>query len=476
MTDTAARTAPAEIQAQAQTQAQTQTRADAPQKSRGIQTPEVVGGTQPAPAPRLEALQAPQDGCTAAARRDAMQRLVAAGLPKPRDEYWRYTDPKLLNADTPAPLAIGDEEPQMFGSLDRLRLVFVDGVFDPAASDAPDADGVRIETLQAADAQPGHWIAQSYGALEAAGQKPVVRPFAALNTAVATNGLAIHVSARVARPVHIIHRRRDEAADVVLHHVIRLDAGAELTLIETGMAGARENTVIEADLAPGARLHHIAAIRAAGTRIGARHIFACVDEDAAFKSFTLSLNGTLMRHESVIDIAGDDSVAHVAGAVLGDGAQGPFHHDDTVFVTHGAERCESRQVFKKVLKNGGVGVFQGKILVTPGAQKTDGYQISQALLLDDDSQFLAKPELEIYADDVRCSHGSTTGAIDPVALYYLRSRGVPKDRAIVMLVLSFLAEALAEVEDDDLRAEIGDRLELWLNRHATADSHRAGSA
>ena len=90
-----------------------------------------------------------------------------------------------------------------------------------------------------------------------------------------------------------------------------------------------------------------------------------------------------------------------------------------------AERCESRQVFKKVLKNGAVGVFQGKILVKPGAQKTDGYQISQALLLDEDSQFLAKPELEIYADDVKCSHGSTSGAIDETALFYLRSRGVP---------------------------------------------------
>jgi len=138
-----------------------------------------------------------------------------------------------------------------------------------------------------------------------------------------------------------------------------------------------------------------------------------------------------------------------------------------IFITHGAERCESRQVFKKVLKNGAVGVFQGKILVRPGAQKTDGYQISQALLLDERSQFLAKPELEIYADDVVCSHGSTTGAIDEEAMFYLRSRGVPKDRAIVFLVLSFLADALQEVEDDGLRGQINDRLEAWLTRHAT---------
>ena len=150
--------------------------------------------------------------------------------------------------------------------------------------------------------------------------------------------------------------------------------------------------------------------------------------------------------------------------MLGDGDG--FHQDDTVFVTHGGLRGESRQVFKKVLKNGATGVFQGKILVRPGAQKTDGYQISQALLLDEDSQFLAKPELEIYADDVKCSHGSTTGALDETALFYLRSRGVPRERAIVLLVLSFLADALEEVEDEDLRAEIAGRLEDWLTAKA----------
>ena len=152
-------------------------------------------------------------------------------------------------------------------------------------------------------------------------------------------------------------------------------------------------------------------------------------------------------------------MAHVAGAAIG---TGDFHHDDTVFVTHGALRCESRQVFKKVLRDGATGVFQGKILVKEGAQKTDGYQISQALLLDDDSVFLAKPELEIYADDVACSHGSTTGAIDETALFYLRSRGVPRREAVDLLVLSFLAQVVEEVEDDALRARVEAVLATWL--------------
>jgi Fe-S cluster assembly protein SufD len=146
---------------------------------------------------------------------------------------------------------------------------------------------------------------------------------------------------------------------------------------------------------------------------------------------------------------------------------GTFHQDDTVFVTHAAPDCESRQVFKKVLRHGAVGVFQGKILVEQAAQRTDGYQLSQGLLLDEECQFLAKPELEIYADDVKCSHGSTAGELDTGQLYYLRARGIPLHEAKALLVLAFLAEALDEIARDDLAEEIRTRLENWLRRHGS---------
>lgn len=436
-------------------------------------TPQVSGAARAPDAleARLEALSLPKGGFTAAARRDALSRLRDMGLPGPRDEYWRYTDPRPFNAPLPQPLPlVTDAGPALFDDLDRLKLVFVDGVFDAAASDDPVLEGVQIETLAAADEavdQAGdHWAASLYGVLETAGQVPVRRPFAALNTAAARDGVLIRVTGKPSKPVHVIHRRANADADALWHHVVRVEEGAELTLLETGMSGARSNGVIEVDLAKGARLHHITAKRAADQKLGLSHIFARVAAEAQLKSFALSVNGRLMRQEGVIDIAGDDAVAHIAAAVLGDGDEGPFHQDDTVFITHGAERCESRQVFKKVLKNGAEGVFQGKILVNQGAQKTDGYQISQALLLDERSQFLAKPELEIYADDVKCSHGSTTGALDETALFYLRSRGVPKARAIVFLVLSFLADALEEVEDEGLRERIHERLEAWLTDRA----------
>ncbi len=431
--------------------------------------------TREAPAPeadalslRLDALTRPVGGFTAPARADALARLTAMGLPHPRDEYWRFTDPRPFNAPIPKPIPIEDKAPDspLFAERDRVVLVFVDGRFDAAASSDLALDGVEIDILSLADNGADHWAAGLYGKLETAGQSPVQRPFAALNTVVAADGVLIRVTGKPAKPVHIVHRRASADADVYWHHVIRVEPGAELTLLETGMVGARSNGVTEVDVARGGKLNHIAAKRAGHQKLGFTGIFARVDTEATFKSFELSVNGTLMRHEAVVEFVGDDAVAHVAAAVLGDGKSGAFHHDDTVFVTHGAERCESRQVFKKVLKNGAVGVFQGKILVKPGAQKTDGYQISQALLLDDDSQFLGKPELEIYADDVKCSHGSTTGAIDETALFYLRSRGVPKNRAIVLMILSFLADALDEVEDEGLREEISERLDAWLTRHA----------
>ena len=270
------------------------------------------------------------------------------------------------------------------------------------------------------------------------------------------------MTGKAARPVSLIYRHGERGSDAILHHVIRVEEGAELTLLENGPAAARFNKVLEVDIADRAQFHHVRAQGRDHERRAATHIFARLGSESVFKSFTLTVNGALTRNECVVELTGDDALAHVAGACLGDGA---FHHDDTVFITHDAVNCESRQVFKKVLRNGATGVFQGKILVQPGAQKTDGYQKSQSLLLDEDSQFLAKPELEIYADDVACSHGSTSGAIDEEALFYLRSRGVAVADATDLLTLAFLAEAVEEIEDPALAEEIVGRLEGWLARH-----------
>ena len=412
---------------------------------------------------RLSALSLPEGGWSSAARADAVARVRAMGLPSRRDEYWKYTRPDtLVDAVAPKAATFDAQEEPIFGGIDRLKIVFVDGVFDADASDDLSLDGIEIERLATSAGSDIHWAKDIYGALETKGQDPVERPLAALNTAFATDGILVHVKKTPSKPISLIYIHNDQASDAILHHVIKVDSGASVTILENGPAAARFNKCMEIDLADTATFHHVRAQGRDHERRAATHMFARLGQESVFKSFTLTANGVLTRNEVVIELTGDDAVAHVAGACVGDG---DFHHDDTVFITHDAVNCESRQVFKKVLRNGATGVFQGKILVKEGAQKTDGYQISQSLLLDDDSQFLAKPELEIYADDVACSHGSTSGAIDEEALFYLRSRGVPESDATDLLTLAFLAEAVEEIEDEVLADEIVARLSQWLVRH-----------
>ncbi|WP_425090215.1 SufB/SufD family protein [Tropicimonas sp. S265A] len=412
---------------------------------------------------RLATLSMPVGGVWASeARKAALARVQSMGLPARRDEYWKYTDPARLTAAVAQPAALFDpQEAPVFGDVDRLKVVFVDGVFDAEKSDTLAMDHVEIERLAEVGSHDIHWAKDVYGVLEERGQTPVHRPLAALNTAFATDGIVVRVTGKAPKPISLVYLHTDEASDAILHHVVKVESGAELTLLENGPAAARFNKCMEVEIADGGTLHHVRAQGRDHERQAATHMFARLGAASVFKSFTLTVNGVLTRNEVVVELTGDEGIAHVAGACMGDG---DFLHDDTVFITHDALNCESRQVFKKVLRNGATGVFQGKILVKQGAQKTDGYQISQSLLLDDDSQFLAKPELEIYADDVACSHGSTSGAIDEEGLFYLRSRGVPEAEATDLMVIAFLAEAIQEIEDEDLGAEIFDRISNWLSR------------
>jgi Fe-S cluster assembly protein SufD len=411
------------------------------------------------PEPRGEAAWA------AAARARAARWLIERGAPARRDEYFRYTDPTTLIAEPAPPAATRtDDEAPIFEGVDRVRLTFVDGAFAPERSDPVDVPGLEIQPLSEALRADIHWARDLFGRLEADGQTPVERPLAALNTARAVEGLAIRVSGQAAKAVSIVYERKSEGAEAMVRHLIRLDPGADLTLLENGPAAARLNAVTEVEVGDDAAFHHVRAQGRDHERRAATALFARLGARARLKSFTLTMNGRLTRNEAVVEMTGDGAVAHVAGAAIGDGA---FHHDDTVFVTHGAEGCESRQVFKKVLRGGAVGVFQGKILVRPVAQQTDGYQISQGLLLDESSQFLSKPELEIYADDVKCSHGSTAGAVDETALFYLTSRGIPRRSAEELLVLAFVDEAIAEIEDERIAETMRERLAGWLARRRT---------
>ena len=399
-------------------------------------------------------------GWSQKARESALDRLSKIGLPSHRDEYWKYTNPTELITEKPNVSPIADsEDANVFSEIDMQKIVFCNGIFSPELSDGFSSENMNISKLS--DADDLHWAQNYYGTLESQGQSPVSRPLATLNTAIASDGVLIHVKGNIGKPVLILgmHNTPSEA---MLHHVIKVDRDCSLTLLESGPFATKLNTVMEVFLEQGSSFEHVRTQGRDHDRWAATHIFSDIQEKAKFKSFTLTANGVLTRNECVLYLSGNDCAAHVAGASVGDGKK--FHHDDTVFITHDAVGCESRQVFKKVLRNGATGVFQGKILVKEGAQRTDGYQISQSLLLDDDSQFLAKPELEIYADDVACSHGSTSGAIDEQALFYLCSRGISKNEATDMLTLAFLAEAVEEIENENIAAIVVEKISAWLSR------------
>ncbi len=408
---------------------------------------------------------APRQGSDwAESRRNAARgRALAMGAAGRRDEYWRYTNPAALNAaEAPDVEILALEKIPDFDGVEKLLITFVDGVYRPDLSDDLSGENLEISTLEEALGADIHWAQDVFGVLENNGQSPVKRPFAALNTALAGQGVVIRATGRVSRPVALRYCREQTTSDALIHHVIRVESGADLTVLENGAGASRLNTVMEVDVAEGGAFHHLRVQGRDHARLTMTAIFARLGMGSHFKSFTLTVNGKLTRNEVVIDINGDNTKASVAGASLGDG---DFLHDDTIFITHDAQNCESRQVFKKVLKNGATGVFQGKILVQPDAQKTDGYQISQGLLLDDDSNFLAKPELEIYADDVACSHGSTCGAVDENSLFYLMSRGVPRKQAQNMMIVAFLDEAIQEIESDELAEDMRARLLGWTERH-----------
>ncbi|NVK62429.1 MAG: SufD family Fe-S cluster assembly protein, partial [Rhodobacteraceae bacterium] len=297
---------------------------------------------------RLAALDLPEGGWSAPARQSALARLQAMGLPGARDEYWKYTRPDtLVAAEAPTAAVFQGDEPLVFDGVDRLKIVFRDGVFDAEASDPLALENIEIARL--ADAADIHWAQDLYGKLEEDGQTPVERPLAALNTAFATDGILMRVTGKVSKPVALIYYHESETSDAILHHVVKVEEGGDVTVLENGPAAARFNKVMEVDVADGAGFHHIRAQGRDHERRAATHIFARLGTESTFKTFTLTVNGVLTRNECVVELTGDDAVCHIAGACMGDG---DFHHDDTVFVTHDAVNCESRQVFKKVLRNG----------------------------------------------------------------------------------------------------------------------------
>jgi Fe-S cluster assembly protein SufD len=391
----------------------------------------------------------PGDSTLRAAAAAAFQTSgLPGGTQRRRIEAWKYTSLRsLAETDLQGDATPRHEAETILAGLPLLnapRIVFVDGALRNDLSAPPGTGFARFAEHP------------DFGTLSWPDRDPMV----ALNTMLASDGAALHVPAGhdggVVQLISVV------AGDGDFHprHSVRLDNGAKLTVIEmsSGQGAYLLNTVAEIHVAPGAHLTHIRLQVEAGTAFHVSTAYVNVEAGAAYDSFTLNLGARLSRTEVHTQLTGAAAIAHLNAAQMLSGLQ---HGDFTTVVTHAAAGCTSRQTVKNVLAGRSRGVFQGKIEVARDAQKTDGYQMNQALLLSPHAEIDSKPELEIFADDVKCSHGATVGELDAEQLFYLRSRGIPDTEARSILVRAFLAEALDAVADDTIRDHLETAVERW---------------
>ncbi|MCH4026316.1 MAG: Fe-S cluster assembly protein SufD [Acetobacter fabarum] len=380
-----------------------------------------------------------------AERQSAAGALARTGLPDRKVEAWHYTTLRALGKQDYAAPPMQVEASTVRSLLDGVlqahpamaalpRVVFVNGRHAPAFSALP--DDVDLSFF-ADDPQFGQQAA------------PDRDPLVALNTALAEDGLVLRVPAGVDAGHVMLISLGVAGADPLSFHprhtvVVEKEAHLRLICVQAGQGAYFHNPVTDIQVEDGATLEHLTLQTEGAQAVSLGTLYAHVGQQSVYDSFVLGLGGQLVRHEVHARLAATRGVVHVNGAQRLAGQQ---VGDITSVITHAASDCTSRQTVRNVLDGHARGVFQGKVLVERIAQKTDGYQMNQALLLSPEAEIDAKPELEIYADDVRCSHGATVGALDDDQLFYLRSRGIPEQEARQMLIDAFLDEAIALVED-----------------------------
>ena len=405
-----------------------------------------------------------------ALREAALGQIRESGLPHRRVEEYKYSDLRAFMKSA-APLAVaGDlaearsilDAQDSYGALDRYRIVVVNGVYQADLSDvaALTAEGVTLSDLN--DTLAGD-DATRLLAFPKTGPKDGI---VALNTAFVQGGVIVDVAdgAEVSKPVELVQVATAQGAQVS-RNKISLGKGAKLRLLETfaGDTGAGEqNTVVDYVLEDKAAL---ATTRLMIGKTAAARLYtsiATLGAETEFKSLGFIAGPQFTRNQQFINFTGENSEAKVYGVTM---AGGEALADQTLIVDHAVPHCNSREFFKTVLDGRARGVYQGRINVAPHAQKTDGEMMTQALLLSEEAEMANKPELEIFADDVICAHGATSGQIDEDLLFYLRARGIPEDEAKTLLVLAFLSEAIEEYGEDDVTEGLEARVRDWLASH-----------
>ncbi len=388
-------------------------------------------------------------------RRAAFERFARAGLPNRRVESWHYTDlrgklrsaPPLAAAPGPDDLLFARAERDLRAAPETLKLVLVNGVFSVALSDQSGAlSGLRISALASLpDSDPAVGLLAELAAL-------ATDPLLDLNAAFARDGVVIEIAegAQIAQPIEIITLCGVSGAQSRFsRNLVRLGAGARASVLETraeGVGGFGDSALFLA-LGPAAELDY-ACRSEGGAPVDVQNIVARLDAGAQLRATSLVADAPFLRRQWSVLCRGADAEVQLSGAAL---LSQQNHADTTLTMTHDAPACVSRETFKYVLADQANGVFQGRIVVPPHAQKTDGKMMCRGLLLSDDASMSVKPELEIFADDVACGHGAACAKLDAAQLFYMESRGVPNPQAQAILIEAFAAETFDILHDAFLR-------------------------
>jgi Fe-S cluster assembly protein SufD len=402
-------------------------------------------------------------------REESLARVVDGGVPSPRVERWKYTNLNALaqvefeaaanEAGTAAAVAL----PRFLGDDVAVhRMVFLNGAFRRELSDlAGLPGGATIESLADVLARDPQGLATHFRDRKASDG------LAALNTALMADGAVIRLApeTRLERPLLLVFLGGSNERALATHprNLIVAGAGARATVIELHAPAADaaywSQPVTEIAIGRGACLRHY---KCQQESLRAFHLAATtvrVEADGRYDSFALATGGALARNEVSVTLDGPGASCRLDGGYLGRRRQ---HIDTTTEIVHAKPHTTSHEAFKGVLDDQGRGVFQGRILVEKDAQKTDGQQSCRTLLLSDRAEIDTKPELEIYADDVKCSHGATVGEIEPDALFYLRARGVGETEARRMLIEAFLGDVLEDIADGSVRSGFARAVGSWL--------------
>ncbi len=387
-------------------------------------------------ADRIAALQAslPALPGVAALRADGLADLRRFGLPGRKLEAWKFTS-----------LQVAEQRDWSLAANDAA----------PFSAALP--DGVTLLPLARALAEQGETLA----AVLAPASRDAASALVALNTALLRDGWLLDVAPGVVlpRPIHLDLRNtgRDGLANITC--LVRLGAGARASLFESHAGTGWSNSRIKIELGEGADLLHARLQQQEADAFHAGLTEARLAAGASYRHVSLMLGGAVARHELAVTLAGTGARLDAQGLAL---AKGRAHLDHTLRLEHAAPGCSSNQLFKNVVDERGHAVFQGRIRVAPGAQQTDAQQLCRTLLLSDDAEVDTKPELEILADDVKCSHGATVGDLDANMLFYLRARGIDAATARRLLLDGFAAEILAAIDDADLRLPFATALQAWM--------------